>query len=181
VRLQWTRPAGTSQLDRARQFVLYRFPANQSVDLNRPEFIRTITPNDTTSFLDVPGNLADTRFTYVVTAVDRLYNESPGSNPVSLLVTATEEAMLARTALAQNYPNPVRGLTRIGYRLAQPGRVSLRVLDLYGREVATLVDERQAAGDYLADFVPHQLAAGVYIYTLTTENFQQSRRMVVNQ
>jgi uncharacterized lipoprotein YddW (UPF0748 family) len=181
VRLQWTRPPGTSQLDRTRQFVLYRFPANQAVDLDRPEFIRTITPNDTTNFLDVPGNLADTRFTYVVTAVDRLYNESPGSNPATLLVTASEEAKLAQTALAQNYPNPVRGQTRISYRLAQPGLVSLWVLDLYGREVANLVAGHQPAGDHSVDFVPQHLAAGVYIYTLETENFQQSRRMVVNQ
>jgi len=181
VRLQWTRPDATAPLDRVRQFVLYRFAGNQAVDLNRAEFIRSITPNDTTSFLDVPGNLADTRFTYVVTAVDRLYNESAGSNAVSLVVTASEDARLAQTALAQNYPNPVRNITRIGYRMAQNSKVSLRVYDLYGREVASLVDQIQPAGEYNVAFATENLSAGVYIYTLTTEHFQQSKRMVINQ
>jgi glucose/arabinose dehydrogenase len=71
-------------------------------------------------------------------------------------------------ALGQNYPNPFNPSTLIAYRMPGASHVSLKVCDILGREVATLVDEDQAGGDHLATFGGGDHASGVYIYRLTT-------------
>ena len=68
--------------------------------------------------------------------------------------------------LYQNYPNPFNPSTEIAYRVQAPGLVTLRVYDVLGREVATLVEERRAAGLYRVRFDGSGLASGVYFYRL---------------
>jgi hypothetical protein len=71
-------------------------------------------------------------------------------------------------ALEQNYPNPFNPSTSIGYRLPGPGHVSLRIYDMLGREVATLVDAVQPGGRYTATFRGAGCASGVYLCRITT-------------
>jgi glucose/arabinose dehydrogenase len=88
-----------------------------------------------------------------------------GSGPTSIGEPA---ALPARFALDQNYPNPFNPSTSIGYQIPGSGHVTLRVFDILGREVATLVDAVQPGGKYAATFGAPGLASGVYIYRLTT-------------
>jgi hypothetical protein len=81
--------------------------------------------------------------------------------------------------LNQNYPNPFNPVTVIGYQLPVSIEVTIKVFDLLGREVATLVDGRQSAGVHRAEFDASHLASGVYIYRITAGDFVQSRQMVV--
>ena len=74
----------------------------------------------------------------------------------------------SRFALDQNYPNPFNPSTLIAYRIPGSSHVSLRVFDILGREVATLVDEVQAAGEHSAAFGGGENASGVYVYRLVT-------------
>lgn len=80
-------------------------------------------------------------------------------------------------ALEQNYPNPFNPSTTIQYELASPSEVKLRVFDVLGREVATLVNARQSAGRYRAEFNAAALSSGVYFYRLETQDFTQTRKM----
>jgi beta-xylosidase len=83
--------------------------------------------------------------------------------------------------LRQNYPNPFNPGTVISYRLPSASNVSLKVYDLLGREVATLVNEHQEAGDYtvqLSDFSARR-SSGVYFYTLQAGDVVQIKRMVL--
>jgi hypothetical protein len=80
-------------------------------------------------------------------------------------------------ALEQNYPNPFNPSTTIQYELASPSEVKLRVFDVLGREVATLVNARQSTGRYRAEFNAAALSSGVYFYRLETQNFTQTRKM----
>ncbi|MFQ3597214.1 MAG: NF038122 family metalloprotease [Chloroherpetonaceae bacterium] len=80
-------------------------------------------------------------------------------------------------ALEQNYPNPFNPTTTIQYELASPSEVKLRVFDVLGREVATLVNARQSAGRYRAEFNATALSSGVYFYRLETQDFTQTRKM----
>jgi len=68
--------------------------------------------------------------------------------------------------LTQNYPNPFNPTTTINYNLAVASRVSLKVYDSAGREVATLVDREQDAGGYRVEFKGDNLGSGVYFYRL---------------
>jgi hypothetical protein len=76
--------------------------------------------------------------------------------------------------LEQNFPNPFNPATTIGYSLPEGQYVSLRVFDLLGREVATLVDQLQGAGAYTVLFDATDLAAGIYIYRIVTRAHETS-------
>ena len=81
--------------------------------------------------------------------------------------------------LEQNYPNPFNPTTTIRFSVPQSGFVTLKVYNLLGQEVATLVNEQLAAGTFAADFNAAQLASGAYVYRLSAEGFVQVRKMVL--
>jgi len=84
-----------------------------------------------------------------------------------------------RFVLNQNYPNPFNPNTIIRYELPNTSDVELTVYDLTGRQVATLVNERQAAGIHSVRFDAQNIASGVYFYRLKTGNFNQVRKMLL--
>jgi hypothetical protein len=85
----------------------------------------------------------------------------------------------AEYALEQNYPNPFNPVTTLRYQLPQETRVTLKVYDLLGREVAVLVDEVQKPGYRSAEWNAGGVASGVYFYRLDAGSFSQVRRMMV--
>lgn len=82
-------------------------------------------------------------------------------------------------SLGQNYPNPFNPSTNIEFRIANFGFVSLKVFDLLGREVATLVNEAKPAGTYDVTFNANNLSSGVYFYQLQASEFVQVRKMIL--
>ncbi len=82
-------------------------------------------------------------------------------------------------SLEQNYPNPFNPSTRINYNVGEPGLVQLKVYNILGVEVATLVNEQQNSGNYTVDFDAERFSSGVYLYTLTTGSFRESRKMIL--
>ncbi|MBO6869429.1 MAG: T9SS type A sorting domain-containing protein, partial [Balneola sp.] len=81
--------------------------------------------------------------------------------------------------LGQNYPNPFNPTTNINYSIDQAGLVTLKVYDITGREVATLVNNRENAGDHTVTFDATNLASGVYIYTLQANGIRLTNRMTL--
>jgi hypothetical protein len=82
-------------------------------------------------------------------------------------------------ALHQNIPNPFNAVTVIGYSLATTGEVKLEVLDILGRKVITLVDERQETGSRSVSWDASGVPSGVYFYRLTTGEYTEIKRMVL--
>ena len=82
-------------------------------------------------------------------------------------------------ALTQNYPNPFNPMTNVEFRIPNDGFVSLKVYDLLGREVATLVDEERQAGAYVARWNATGFASGVYFYRLQTSALVQTQKMLL--
>ena len=80
--------------------------------------------------------------------------------------------------LQQNYPNPFNPSTNIEFRISKSGFVTLKVFDVLGREVATLVNGELQPGSYQATFDASHVASGVYLYQLRAGNFIQTQRMV---
>jgi len=81
--------------------------------------------------------------------------------------------------LEQNYPNPFNPSTVIRYRIAEPSMVVLKVYDVLGRELTTLVHERQAAGQYSIVFNAQSLSSGTYFYRLTAGEFTSIKKMLL--
>ncbi len=80
--------------------------------------------------------------------------------------------------LDQNYPNPFNPTTTINYSIPEVGNVEIKVYDVLGNEAATLVNEEKAPGNYTAILNASSFASGVYIYTLRTNNFVQTKKML---
>jgi hypothetical protein len=87
--------------------------------------------------------------------------------------------------LAQNYPNPFNPETNIQYSLAAPGAVTLKIFNLVGEEVLTLVDDQfQTAGYYIVPWNGQnefglKMTSGIYVYQLWVNNFTLARKMVL--
>ncbi len=82
-------------------------------------------------------------------------------------------------SLDQNYPNPFNPSTTIKYELPKAGLVTLKVYDILGREVASLVNEKQAAGKYSVEFNADRLASGVYIYRIHAGDFVSVKKLML--
>jgi len=83
--------------------------------------------------------------------------------------------------LEQNYPNPFNPETKISYQIGSSEQVKLTVYDVLGREITTLVNEFQNAGNYSYNFDASNLAGGVYIYQLSTPSYQNSKKLILLQ
>jgi hypothetical protein len=102
-----------------------------------------------------------------------------------------EVAMVDKTplnfSLSQNYPNPFNPLTKINYAVPQPisyqlstqQNVILKVFDVLGREITTLVNEAKQPGNYEVIFDASNLSSGIYYYKITSGNFAKTKKMVV--
>jgi pectinesterase len=99
---------------------------------------------------------------YITSVTDKNVNEIPGS-----------------FSLNQNYPNPFNPSTAISYRLSAVSQTTLKVYDILGREVATLVNEVQQAGNYKINFNAGNLPSGVYFYKLQAGNFNETKKMLL--
>ena len=81
--------------------------------------------------------------------------------------------------LYQNYPNPFNPITTIKYEIPVPGFVSLKVFDVLGNKVVTLVEEELQQGQYKVDFNGNGLTSGIYFYQLKVGNYIQTKKMIV--
>ena len=81
--------------------------------------------------------------------------------------------------VSQNYPNPSNPKTKIDYQIPFDGKVMLKVYDIAGREVATLVNEVKEAGYYTAEFDGTNLASGVYFYKIIAGDFVEVKKMIL--
>lgn len=102
--------------------------------------------------------------------------------PLSELVSVNESiphGNLAEFHLAQNYPNPFNPTTNIEFQIPRRELVTLRVFDLLGREVETLVNEVMEPGRYERVFNAEGLASGVYLYQLRSGSFVQTRKLLL--
>jgi len=144
------------------------------------------TTTDTVKQLSTPL-ASSTMFYWHVSASDvggTSANSSVSSftTGVALLV-GEPNAVPAKFDLSQNYPNPFNPSTKINYSLQQVGVVSLRVYNVLGQEVATLVNGRQEAGIYSVTFNTNNgtrsLSSGVYFYRLDAGSFVSTKKLIL--
>ncbi|MBI5463408.1 MAG: T9SS type A sorting domain-containing protein, partial [Ignavibacteriales bacterium] len=81
--------------------------------------------------------------------------------------------------LSQNYPNPFNPTTTIGFRTQVSGFTSLKVYDVLGKEIATLVNEQMSAGNYSATWNAQNVSSGMYFYRLHSGNVVETKRMLL--
>ena len=121
-----------------------------------------------------------------------IFLEPPSSEPTVSYTTKSAVTFLLGTThvepvtgvperftLKQNYPNPFNPTTSIEFAVLQAGHVTLKVYDVLGKEVATIVDGELGAGSYRVVFVPRDITNGTYFYTLRSGGYRETKKMLV--
>jgi len=172
IKLLWET---TSEVSHA-GFNIYR----KSSRNNRYEKINSklITPDGTKQyeFFDKKVKVGQTYF-YKLEDVS-LTGEKTLHDPITIFVAKPE-----KYALSQNYPNPFNSTTLIQYQLPDPGRVTIKIYNILGQEVKTLVDQVKEAGYHSAlwngmDKFGNTVSSGIYYYRLVSGSFIQTKKMV---
>jgi hypothetical protein len=125
-----------------------------------------------------------TEYTYRVVAYYET-TTSPPSNEVTQTtddpVDVSDDHQLQipdKFALEQNYPNPFNPLTTINYQLPKTTKVIIKIYNIHGQLVTTLVNKLQPAGYYRIGWQPEEIVSGVYFYQLKTENYLETKKMI---
>lgn len=100
------------------------------------------------------------------------YSQSVGIQQITSLIPSEFK-------LSQNYPNPFNPTTNIEFSLPEKSLVKLKVFDVSGKQITELVNENLTVGTYKVDFDGSPNSSGVYLYTLETEKFTETKRMVL--
>ncbi|MCH8288446.1 MAG: T9SS type A sorting domain-containing protein [Candidatus Marinimicrobia bacterium] len=131
--------------------------------------------------------LTDVAYTYYVTATDFANQEGLSSNVVNPALTGIDwynTGIPEVYALDQNYPNPFNPTTRIEYQIPNSGSVSLKIYNLKGELISTLVDEEMTAGYHSVTWngltsSGAPISSGVYLYRIQANDFVQVRKMIM--
>jgi len=125
------------------------------------------------SFVDVSAPVGNVTYTLVQIDYDGT-SKIIGTTQVTVVAPSTY-------ALKQNYPNPFNPATSINYELPKSSHVTLKVYNLLGQEVASLVNTTQNAGSYSVNFSTNSygMSSGIYFYRLDTGNYSEMKKMAV--
>ncbi|MEO8664436.1 MAG: YHYH protein [Ignavibacteria bacterium] len=114
-------------------------------------------------------------------------NSGPGGGHVTITEPVTQYIPTAinninepvEFNLYQNYPNPFNPETNIKFSIDKPGLTTLKVYDISGKEIASLLNEKLITGSYVVKFDAGSLSSGVYYYSLTSKNFKLTKKMIL--
>jgi hypothetical protein len=94
-------------------------------------------------------------------------------------IVEVEVGILSVGILKQNFPNPFNPITTIQYQISEKSFVTLKVYDVLGNEVATMVNEEKDAGSYEVEFRGEKLTGGVYFYQINAGSYVKTKKMVL--
>lgn len=111
--------------------------------------------------------------------IDLAFSESVDTSTVTSVLENYNESLENQFSLSQNYPNPFNPSTTIKFTLPVDSKITLKIYDILGSHVRTLSSGIKKAGSYEIEFRADNLASGVYIYELRTDNFYDSKKMIL--
>jgi hypothetical protein len=154
----------------------------------------SITPDPMYFGNIAPGQIKNSAFVYTVNTQNNPANvdfnvkilsndwEFWRDSLTAVIITAIaheETNIPTEFKLNQNYPNPFNPITTIEFDLPKTGEVSLKIYNILGEEVITLVSERLSAGSYSYEWEASNLASGVYLYRLQTGDYVETKKMIL--
>ncbi len=160
--------------------------ADISIQLMHADTMLTVeVPVDLAESFELSGTNADLKVTGSLLASGKLQHPVQ-SNMATVSITVepisrldVDRELPFQYALSQNYPNPFNPVTTIAYSIPTAETVSLKVFDMLGREVATLVEGIQAPGIHELQFDAGNLPSGMYLYRLNTQGFSDMKKLIL--
>lgn len=174
----------STHVDTLQFYAIYRVDSPAAPDVNEAisNPANRIGLVGVTTFTDVAEPSSEGNYYYIVTAVTRNGVESDPSPALDagVVVSREEDATIVEGyRLQQNYPNPFNPTTNITFNLSKAGVTSLKVFDVLGREVASIVNEKFSQGEHTITFNASALSSGVYIYQLKTNGVVLTRKLTL--
>ena len=170
VKLNWTTATETNN----QGFEILRSAQNDKDKWNKIGFVPghgTTTESQHYSFTD--NDVKPGKYQYRLKQID--YD---GTFEYSYIVEV-EITFVNKFSLSQNYPNPFNPTTRMQYTISSRQLVTLKVYDLLGREIATLVNEEKPSGEYKVEFNGYNFPSGIYFYQLNSGSYLEAKKMVL--
>ena len=178
-------------------FATYLFPEIKKYTLNNSEINAVVVGNFNVVYGEISAgfqhsgkwyeyfsqdsiSVTDVNMNVALNAGDyKIFTDKKIVRPGFITDVEENEIIPQDFVLYQNYPNPFNPSTIIGYQLPVTSNVTLKVYDILGREIATLVNEQKPAGKYELKFDGSELASGVYFFTLKTGNYAETKKMIL--
>jgi len=165
--------------------MLFVFGLTSSIVLGQEQISSTVLANGGTTVSGSSNRIAGTVGQAVI-------GISRGSNNATVagfwyasvnLITSVEEIenelLPTEFRLEQNYPNPFNPSTTIQFAVPRVSHVSIKLYDILGRQVATLIDEAYQPGQYRVVFEAGQLASGLYVYRIQAGSFRDTKKLML--
>jgi len=172
------------------KYKIYRAETDLNGNLGPYQLVATINAmsgsSAVSSWIDTEAGKSKVRkLYYKISALDIGLHESTYSNEVwrwgRILKISTGENPASAYNLQQNYPNPFNPATMISYSIKEEGLVTLKIYDVLGKEIATLVNENKPEGNYEVEFDASQLPSGMYIYKMQSGSFSNVKKMLLTK
>ena len=166
-------------------------PTNGDLDLKLPKRAWVENPENVYSSMNIGSESTKLSFVNSENSNFKIVVHEAKKEEISISGTINAQSSIVLTSktegkttpaffkLDQNYPNPFNPSTTISYQLPSSSFVNLKVYDVLGKEVATLVNKEKSTGNYEVKFNASYLPSGVYVYKITTTNFSQTRKMLL--
>lgn len=190
VKLLWSEYPGTGTVSR---YKIYRSKYSAPYELIGTVGADTLFYRDTATYAREysPALVAAVDYFVVAEVIrnSRLYKDSSNQvvyynfpstgGPGGLEKQGKKKDKVYSCKITQNYPNPFNPVTTIQYEVATESRIRLKLYDITGREITTLVDEVKPAGEYRVSFDASGLPSGVYIYRIEADKFNESKKLIL--
>jgi hypothetical protein len=157
----------------------YGFDIEKSSDMgktwNKIGFVNGYGNSNSPKYYSFSDNISSNgTFYYRLLQID-----NDGQSEYSDYIEVVGTAIAEEFELAQNYPNPFNPTTKISYSLPSASEVSVKVYDMLGNEVRTLVNEMKDAGSHAVQFDASNLSSGIYIYAIQAGEFTKTMKMTL--
>jgi hypothetical protein len=137
------------------------------------------TLNGGASYLDNEAGFSQNHGLTLNLAGGTVYRNNSFGDQITAVVQQQTSEIPKQYTLSQNYPNPFNPSTKINYSIPKSSVVTLKIYNILGQEVATLVNGYQNTGKYIATFNASQLASGIYFYRLQSGNVSLTKKMIL--
>jgi hypothetical protein len=125
------------------------------------------------------GLAVNTNLNFDYSLSDRISDQSLLAKTSYQTINYKGKLAITEYALDQNYPNPFNPSTTIKFQLPKDGFVTLKVYDILGKEITTLINEEKSQGKYEVNFNASSLSSGVYIYKIQAGDFTASKKLIL--
>ncbi|MCU7490457.1 MAG: T9SS type A sorting domain-containing protein [Ignavibacteria bacterium] len=156
--------------------------SNKDVNKKRPEYYKLLLKGigNRTVKLRISSDVSLTDASGVVSTIAKIYSNGSSLKKNSFIeVNYSDVKPVVEYGLSQNYPNPFNPSTVINYQIPKASKVTLKIYDMLGKEVTTLVNEYKEQGRYSVEFNASSLPSGTYIYEIRANGFEKSGKMML--